>query len=164
MIAFFLLKLLHFSTIQIITRYSSNKNHRVKCVWIWTRKNSVFGHFSCIERYNIVIIRLRHDFAIISEWFYENYIVLNAGKYNFLTIGFNEQFPDFSFNDTTIENANKKILGIVIDNKLNFKSQLKNICIKANQKLSALSSISKLTTFNQREKFSRLIKGNIFFD
>ena len=33
--------------------------------------------------------------------FYENYIVLNADKCNFLTLGFNELFSDFSFNDST---------------------------------------------------------------
>ena len=45
---------------------------------------------------------------------------------SFLTVGFNKPFPDFSFNDTTIENLTKEnILGIAIDNKLNFKSHLK---------------------------------------
>ena len=40
-------------------------------------------------------------------------MVLNADKYHFLTVGFNEPFPYFSFNDTTIENINEeKILGI----------------------------------------------------
>ena len=40
----------------------------------------------------------------------------------------------FSFNDITIENVTKKnIFGIVIDNKLNFKSYVKNIGEKANQ-------------------------------
>ena len=32
-------------------------------------------------------------------------MVLNADKCNFLTIGFNEPFPDFSFNETTIDNV-----------------------------------------------------------
>ena len=35
---------------------------------------------------------------------------------------FNQPFPDFSFNDITIENViEESNLGIVIDNKLNFK-------------------------------------------
>ena len=39
-------------------------------------------------------------------------MVLKASKSYFLTVGFNEQFPDFFFNDTTIENATEeKILG-----------------------------------------------------
>ena len=99
---------------------------------------------------NIVMSRLRHAFAIISEWFYENYMDLNADKCHFLTVGLNEPLPDFSFNDTTVENIiEEKILGIVIDKKLNFKSHLKNTCKKANQKLSALS---KLATLNQWNK------------
>ena len=96
--------------------------------------------YSSGKNANIRISRLRHDFAIISEWFYENYMVLKASNCHFLTVGFIESFPDFSFNDTTIENvAEEKILGIVNENKVNFKSHSKNICKKANQKLSAFS-------------------------
>ena len=102
---------------------------------------------------NIVISRLRHDFAITSEWFYENYMVLNPGKCHFLTLGFNKPFSDFSFENTIIKNVTEeKIQGIVIDNNLNFKSHMKKICEKANQKLSALARISKLTTPTQRKK------------
>ena len=39
---------------------------------------------------NIVISRLRHDFAILSEWFYKSYMVLNEDKCHFLTVSFNE--------------------------------------------------------------------------
>ena len=105
------------------------------------------------KNFNIVIRRLREDFAIISEWFYGNYIVLNQNKCHFLTLGFNKLFPDFSFENTIIKNVTEeKILGIVIENNLNFKSCMKKICEKADQKLSALAIISKLTTLNQRIK------------
>ena len=82
---------------------------------------------------NIVINRLRHGFAKILERFYENYIVLNADKCRFVNVGFNEPFPDFSFNDNyTEENVTEeKIILIVIDNKLDFKSHLKNVCKKS---------------------------------
>ena len=49
--------------------------------------------YSYNKNANIVISRLRHDF------------VLNADKLHFLTVGFNEPFPDFSLNDTTVENG-----------------------------------------------------------
>ena len=66
---------------------------------------------------NFVISKLRHDFEIILEWLYENYMVLNADKNHFRNISFNEPFQDFSFNNTTTENVTEiKILGIVIDN------------------------------------------------
>ena len=95
---------------------------------------------------------LKHDFAIASEWFYENYVIHNPDKCHFLTLGFNEPFPDFSFKNTIIKNATEeKILEIVIDNNLNFKSHMKKICVKANQKLSALSRISELTTSTQEK-------------
>ena len=48
-ISFFLLKLLHYASMKMT----------ILCI-LWT-KNS-----------NVVISRLRHDFAIISEWLYEN--------------------------------------------------------------------------------------------
>ena len=57
---------------------------------------------------NNVISRLRHNFAIISEWFYENYMVLNPDKCNFLTLGFNKPFPDFSFENTIIKNVTRE--------------------------------------------------------
>ena len=101
---------------------------------------------------NIVIRRLRHNFAIISEWLYENYMVLNPDKCRFLTLGFNKPFSDFSFENTIINNINEeKILGIVIENNLNFKSHTKKICEKVDQKLSALARTSKLTTPTQRK-------------
>ena len=74
---------------------------------------------------DIVISRLRHDFAVISEWFYENYMVLNTDECYFLTLGFNKLFPDFSFENTIVKNVTEeKILVIVIDNNLNFKSRM----------------------------------------
>ena len=39
-----------------------------------------------------------------------------------------------------------------IDNNLNFKSHMKNMCEKANQKLNPFARISKLTTPTQRKK------------
>ena len=58
-----------------------------------------------------------------------NYMALNAVNCRFLSVGFGEPFPDFFFNDSTIENdTEEKILGIVIDNNLNVKAHLKNLC------------------------------------
>ena len=109
--------------------------------------------YSSNENSNIVISRLKYDFAIISECFYENYMVLNPDKCHFLTLGFNKPLPDFSYKNTIIKNVTeKKVFGILIDSNLNFKSHMKKICEKANQKLSAFARISKLTTPNQRKK------------
>ena len=46
----------------------------------------------------------------------------------------------------------EKIIRKVIDNQLNFKSHLKDIFRKTNQKLSAHSRKWKISTFNQQKK------------
>ena len=80
-------------------------------------------------------------------------MVLNPNKCHFLTLDFNKPFPDFSFENTITKNVTEEnILGIVIDYKLNFKSHIKKICEKVNQKLSVLARISKLTTPTQTKK------------
>ena len=80
-------------------------------------------------------------------------MVLNPDKCHFLTLGFSKQFPDFFFKNTAIKKVTEeKILWITINNNLNFKSHMKKICEKVNQKLSALARISKLTTPTQRKK------------
>ena len=58
--------------------------------------------YSTDKNVNIVISRLSHYFAIISEWFYENYMLLNPDKCHFLTLGFDKSFPDFSFDNIII--------------------------------------------------------------
>ena len=69
-------------------------------------------------------------------------MILNPDKCHFLTLGFNKPFPDFSFKKSIFKNAiEEKILGILINNNLNFKSHMKKICEKANRKLSALARI-----------------------
>ena len=84
----------------------------------------------------IVTEILRHNFSIILERFYQNFMVLNADKCHFLTLGFNEPFTDFSFNNTTTENVTKEKFGKVrkfCEEKLNFQfqSNLKNCLFAA---------------------------------
>ena len=101
----------------------------------------------------IAISRLRHDFEIISAWFYENYMVLNPDKCHFLTQGFNKPFPDFSLENIILKNVtNEKVFGILIDNNLNFKSHMKRISEKNKEKINTLVRISKLTSCTQKKK------------
>ena len=80
-------------------------------------------------------------------------MVLNSDKCHFLTLGCNKPFPNFSFKNTMIKNVTEeKVLGIIIDNNLNFKSHMKKICEKANLKLCALARILNLTTSTQSKK------------
>ena len=51
----------------------------------------------------------------------------------------------------------QKILGVTIDNKLTFKSHIKNLCKKASQKIGALSRLSNHLNDSQK----RLILNSI---
>ena len=61
-------------------------------------------------------------------------MIINPDKCYFFTLGFQDAQLNFSYDNITMKNVSEeKILGITIDNKLTFKSHLKNICKKANQ-------------------------------
>ena len=69
---------------------------------------------------------LRQDSEIVTKWFYENCMVLNSGKCHFMCLGqdtVNETFV--SDNIEMKNNKEEKILGVIIDNKPRFKSQVK---------------------------------------
>ena len=106
---------------------------------------------SCGNNLEEVKQTLRGDFQIVTKWFYKNYMVLNSGKCHFMRLGKNTENETYFFNNTEIKNSSKeKILGITIDNKLKFKSHVKNLCKKASQKIWALS---RLTNYlNDSEK------------
>ena len=67
--------------------------------------------YSWDKKSNIVMIVTLHDFTTISEWFYENYMVLNPDKCHFPTLGFNKPLPDFFFENTIIKNATEEKSG-----------------------------------------------------
>ena len=75
--------------------------------------------------------------------------------------------PNPIFFMTTLQSKNvseEKILGITIDNKLTFKSHLKNICKKANQKLNALARITKFTSpFQRKTLLNSFIKSQFSY-
>ena len=88
----------------------------------------VHRHSNCNDA-NAVINMLKQDFSKRFKLFYENFMILNLDKCYFLTLGFQDAQPNCSYNNLTIKNVSEeKILGIAIDNKLTFKSNLKNIC------------------------------------
>ena len=59
-----------------------------------------------------------------------------------------------NFNNLIIKSSKEvEILGIKIDNDLNFNNHIKSICRKASQKLSALLIISSNVDMNQKNYY-----------
>ena len=104
----------------------------LNCLFLFV-KNSADDNtlYSCGSNLEEVTQTLREDFQIVTKRFYDNCVVLNSGKCHFMCLGF--------FNNAEMKNINEEnILGIIIDNKLKFKSHVKNLCKKASQKIWAL--------------------------
>ena len=82
-------------------------------------------------------------------------MVLNAGKHHFVCFENNTESETFLFNNNLIENKNEqKILGLIIDNKLNFKIQINELCQKAFQKTGALCRLPSYLNNSEKKQFS----------
>ena len=63
---------------------------------------------------------LGQDFEIVTKWFCKSYMVLNSDEYHLTCLG------QFVYDNTEMKNSKEeKILGVIIDNKLRFKSHVK---------------------------------------
>ena len=82
---------------------------------------------------------------------------LNTEKCHLLLFGKNRDKLSLTIGDEVItESKEEKLLGVIIDNKLPFKSHVTALCKKANQKLHALSRIS---SYVDKEKLRQIMKA-----
>ena len=73
--------------------------------------------------------KLQNDFLILDEWFLDKFLVLNSDKCQFLTIGTPNNLTKFKCKNITIKNStSEKLLGVIINNKLDFTEHLKAVC------------------------------------
>ena len=84
---------------------------------------------------------LKHDIDDILFWFKINQLVANPGKFQVMFLGTKEPV-DFVINDILIPVTDSvKLLGIIIDKKLDFKCHTEELCKKATNKTKALFRI-----------------------
>ena len=96
-----------------------------------------------VEANNIdkVIKILENDSIWLFQWFSDNQIKANKNEC-LLAINDNEKVS-VNIDDIEIENTSSgKLLGIIIDSKLNFKQHLEGIIKKFNRKINVLSRIT----------------------
>ena len=79
------------------------------------------------------------DFMTLQKWFHENHMVLNPGKCHCIVTGDNDPSNKKNLNNEITSSNEEKLLGILLDSKLNFDSHNTSLCNKAGQKLSALA-------------------------
>ena len=78
-------------------------------------------------------------------------MVLNPGKCYYIVIGDDDPTHKIILNNNEIASSSEeKVLGILLDSKLNCDSHITSLCKKAGQKLSALSRVNHYLTQDQK--------------
>ena len=92
------------------------------------------------KRVSTIIGSLRHEFTILSKWFYNNFMVCNPEKRSFMLLGVDDPLQtSLVCGDQILEKTiQEKVFGVTLDNKLNFATHLLNITKNAN-KFNALT-------------------------
>ena len=87
-----------------------------------------------------VLLKLENDTAELSNWFAQNCMKLNEERCHLLVFGEKETEIPIKVGSSVIkESKETKLLGVVIDQQLNFKQHVKMMCTKTSQKLHALA-------------------------
>ena len=91
------------------------------------------------------------DFKNLDLWFYDNYMILNPKKCEFMYLGKSKEIQMIHYKQFNLTSqATKVLLGVVIDSNLNFNDHISSICKKASRKLNALYRISNILNYNQK--------------
>ena len=91
-------------------------------------------------------------------------MILNPGKCHFMSIGKDTHDEDvFYYDNLTLKNSNEEeILEVTIDRKLTFYQQVKTMCRKAGQRLSALLRLSPdLDTDKRKRIYTTMVKSQL---
>ena len=76
-------------------------------------------------------MNLETDLRAITNWFFENYMILNSEKCHYMCIWKNCTDDMFLHNSKKFRNNKKEtILGATIDNKLSSDSHISKVCKK----------------------------------
>ena len=101
---------------------------------------TIFAADSCLDK---VLERLETDDFVLSKRFPENFMNLNEGKCNLLTFGTIQSNIKIKIGEAIVEESSEeKLLGVIIDKKLSFKSHISSLCKRASQKLHAVARVS----------------------
>ena len=112
--------------------------------------------YACDKSIDTVIVKLEDDLQKILNWFKENRMCANPAKFQMMFLGLKiNNLLCLNIDGQKIKQSEHvKLLGVQIDNKLNFNVHVKELCKKMNQKLSAFS---RIRPFLNREKAKILL-------
>ena len=111
------------------------------------------------------MLTLKHEPELVAKWFTDNQMIVNTDIFQALILqnsrnSKNSEPVKFEIESAKIETKNTvKLLGITIDNKLNFEEHISGLCKKASMQLNVISRLQK---FMGKEQKEALINSFIF--
>ena len=97
--------------------------------------------YACDKNLDIVIGRLMNGSIMITQWFADNFMKMNADNYHLQIRARNsDQRVTVDTGDSVLENVREeKVLGFFIDNILHLKTYITKLCKKAGNQLFTLA-------------------------
>ena len=107
---------------------------------------------------NTLLSKLENDTSILVDWLNNNYFKLNADKCQLLIANYTE-IVSVNVANEIIECSNSvKLLGVLVDHKLDFNKHVSKLCDKVSAKLHVLARISP---FMRIDRLKLLMKAFI---
>ena len=107
--------------------------------------------YACDKNLPNLLHNLENDTMSAIMWFEANYMKLNEDKCHFLVAGNRHECLWAKVGEERIwESSHEKLLGLVIDKKLNFNKHLETICKKTSAKVTALARMVKIIPFEKK--------------
>ena len=111
--------------------------------------------YACDKNVTSLLEILQRETSIILDWLKINEMKSNDDKCHLLVVNHEEELS-VKLGDELIDSSpSVDLLGVKIDNKLNFNEHVLKLCKKGNQKLHALARISK---FLNKDKLKIIMK------
>ena len=108
---------------------------------------------------------LRREFTILSKWFYNNFMVPNPEKCSFMLLGVDNSLQaNLVCGDEILQNKKQeRMLGVTLENELNFATHSLNITENTNEKFNGLTRVQKYGTADQKNIFSSFIESQFTY-
>ena len=108
---------------------------------------------------------LQNEAEIAIQWFKDNFMIVNPGKFQAMVInrfGKMENKHEMYIENKKITSEHSvKLLGIEIDNQLNFDNHVSTLCKKAGSQLNAIGRLKKYIGFPEKKA---LIEAFVFLN
>ena len=117
--------------------------------------------YVCSSDLDSVIFKLQKNTERIFKWFYNNNLISNTEKSHLILS--TKKNLEIQVSSCSIKNEDRvKLLGIHLNNDLNFDYHVNKLCKKASKKLHALARIAKYMDINKRRMLMKAFVSSQF--